>query len=152
KTLARSLAETQRRAQDLGELVGQRDAAAAAASAEREQLAAQVAALTGQLQAGQESWQRTQVRDAQERVALETDRDTWKEQTAAVRRDLTQATDRVIALEGELRGTVVARDATALELQTASTEIDRLAVLNDSLEHRLAQLEAAQAAAAVENS
>ena len=151
KTLGRGLAETQRRSDDLSELLRQRDAAAERAAAEREQLAAQVAALSGQLQAGQEAWQRAQARDAQERSALETDRDGWKEQASAVRKELTQATDRVIALEAELRGTVVARDAAVTELQTASAEMDRIAILNDELGHQVAQLEAAHAAAVVEN-
>jgi chromosome segregation ATPase len=151
KTLTRGRAEAQRRVEDLTELLRQRDAAVEAAAVEREQLAAQVAALTGQLQAGQEAWQRTHAHDTQARAALEADRDEWKAQASTAGAELVHASDRVIALEGELRGAVVARDATAAELQSASAEVDRLSALNDELAYRAAQLEAAQAAAAVES-
>lgn len=152
KTLTRELAETQRRAQELTGLLRQRDAAVEAAAIEREQLAAQVAALTGQLHAGQEAWQRTHAHDAQERVALEAARDEWKAQASTAGTQLAHARERVIALESELRGAVVARDATETELQTASTELDRLSALNDELTHRAAQLEAAHGAAVLESS
>ena len=151
RTLTRRLAETQRRTDEIAERLRQRDAAVEAAALEREQLAAQVAALTGQLQAGQDALQRTQARDGHERVTLEADRDAWKEQASAARTELAHRTERLIALEGELRSTVVACDTSTTELQTANAELDRLSALNDELGHRMAQLEAAHAAAGVEN-
>ena len=151
KTLARGLAEAQRRSEQLGEQLRQREAAAAGAAGEREQLAAQVATLTGQLHASQEAAHRAHARDVQERTALAADRDEWRELSAAARHQLAQTTERILVLEGELRGAQVARDAIAIELESATAEVQRVAGLHEALAGRLAELEAASAAAAAES-
>jgi chromosome segregation ATPase len=142
RELTRRLAETQRRADELGELARTRDAGLAESTVERERITAQLATLNGQLRAAQEGLERNLARATQERSAFETQRAGWEEQSAALQTELAQRTGTALELERELRSTVVARDAAASELQATLEDRDRLATLADSLRQSLAQTEA----------
>ena len=145
------LAEAQRRSGDLHELLRQRDDALDRLASEREALAAQVATAAGQLQAAQDAVERIRAGAAQERKALETQRDEWQEQVAAAREELQQRAERLAAVEHDLRSASVARDAATTELHTARAESDRLAVLVDELRHTHTRLDAERAAGATES-
>jgi len=118
--------------------------------AERERLATHVELLTAQVRAGAEALERTQARYAHERATTEADRDAWKAQASAARAQLAERSESLAGLDRELRGTVIARDSAASQLQAARAEIDRLAALDEELSVRATQLETARVAALAE--
>ena len=145
------LAEAQRRNGDLHGLLQQRDDALEHLASERETLTAQAATSAGQLQAAQETLERTRAAAAQERMALEALRNEWQEQATTARDELGQRAERLAAVEHDLRAASVARDAAVAELHTARAEIDRLAGLADELKHAQTHLQAERAASAMES-
>ena len=151
RDLTLRLAETQRRTGDLHAQLRQREMAVQRLASERETLAAQAAVSAGQLQAAQEALERVRAVAAQERKALEGQRDEWQAQATATRDQLAQSAERLAVVELELRSTSVARDTTAAELQTAAAEVDRLALLADELRHAQTRLEAERIAGVTEN-
>ncbi|MBI3786456.1 MAG: hypothetical protein HY270_23960, partial [Deltaproteobacteria bacterium] len=119
---------------------------------ERDRLTAQVETLGVDLRGAQESFQRAHSETAQERSALEADRDGWKEEAEAVRAQLTQRAEHLALTERELRSTTVARDALAEQLAAARAESERLALFGDEQALSIAQLESARTATTAENS
>ncbi len=150
KDLALRLGETQRHTHDLGEQLGERQALIETVAAEREQLAAQVSTLTGQLQAAREAAERAEARDAQERTALESDRDGWKEQAGALNEELARRSAALTLLQDELHSTRAASDAAAVELQTAREELEQQVRVAEELTRTAAQLDTARTGLATE--
>jgi chromosome segregation ATPase len=150
KSLTLRLADVQRRTHELGELLRERQALLEATGAEREQLTAQVAMLTGQSQATREALERAEARYAQERTALESDRDGWKEQATAAREELAQRAEELALLQGELRSAHVARDAVTVDLQVAREELERQIGVAEDLRRTTGELEAVRADLAAE--
>ena len=96
------LSEMHRRLEELSGALAQRDTAVETAASERQRLTAQVAKLTSQLRAAQETLETVQGRSALERAAAESDRDTSKAQAVAARAEV----ERLSALTRELQDAV----------------------------------------------
>lgn len=117
---------------------------------ERDRLVAQIDVLSAELRARQEVLQRLQGDTAQERTALEADRDGWKEEATAARSQLAERSSQLAETERQLRSTSVARDALLAQLQAARSEIERLTALGEELSAANAQSESARAALVAE--
>ena len=103
QSLTRQLAALQQRAQDLGELLGQRDAAIAAAAGERERSSAQLAEVSEQLRAAHAVLEQAQADHAQQGAAALAEQERHEAQLANVQAELVQRRERIDALDEELR-------------------------------------------------
>ncbi len=119
---------------------------------ERDRLQAQIDSLSGELRSTQETLQRAQSASTQERLALEADREGWREETTTVRAQLVQRSEQLATIERELRSLTVAHDGACAQLTAARAEIEQLAQNVEELNHSNLQGETARASVAAENS
>jgi DNA-binding response OmpR family regulator len=98
---------------------------------ERDDLVVQKQDLAQQLEAGQAALEQLRSGYTQERVALEAERDRWKEQVSAQQAQLAQQTQKTAEIQAHRQDLTAARDLLAGQLDSARAEAQRSAALID---------------------